>query len=174
MFKKSVTGKISLTLEDAECQVLENLCGQLIELLETDQVQVSDDPLEQLFNLEGPTEIPSDTALARLFPDAFIGDSEAASEFRRFTEPELRRAKIGNARAVRDALNNLPGKQLISSDDAQAWLLVLNDLRLVLGTRLRIDDNGDYRKGEHDPATAYQIHVYDYLTYLQGTLVEAL
>ncbi len=174
MFKKSVTGKVTVTLDDAECEVLQNLCGQLIELLEHDQVADSQDPLEQLFNLEGPTDIPEDQALARLFPDAFIGDSEAASDFRRFTEPELRRAKIGNARSVRSQIETLSGKQAISPEDVQAWLLVLNDLRLVLGTRLGVDDDGDYRTNDDDPTTKYQIHVYDYLTYLQGTLVECL
>ena len=174
MFKKSVTGRVSLTLDEVECQVLSMLCGQLLDLLEQDQVPISDDPLEQLFNLEGPTQIPEDDALARLFPDAFMSDVEASSDFRRYTEPDLRRAKIANAQNVRTSLETFSGKQSITPEDAQAWLLVLNDLRLILGTRLGVDDEGHYRDEVHDVSSAEQVHIYDYLTYLQGTLVETL
>ena len=60
--------------------------------------------------------------------------------------------------------------------EAAAWLGALNDLRLVLGTRLEItadDQEPGQDFGPSDPRTAY-IPVYYYLGYLQETLVEAL
>ena len=41
---------------------------------------------------------PDDPALARLLPDAYADDEEAAAEFRRFTERDLRDAKARDAR----------------------------------------------------------------------------
>jgi len=53
---------------------------------------------------------------------------------------------------------------------AQSWLKALNDLRLVLGTRLEISDDNDFDFDSDEPG----IHLYNYLTYLQGTLIDAL
>ncbi|MFK8846902.1 DUF2017 domain-containing protein [Streptomyces sp. Ac-502] len=73
-----------------------------------------DDPLAALFT-EGPSEPPSDPALARLFPDAYGGPDEvpddathaAAAEFRRYTENDLRTRKREDALAVVRALDAL-------------------------------------------------------------------
>ena len=61
--------------------------------------------------------------------------------------------------------------------EATAWLGTLNDLRLTLGSRLDVD-RGEPRR----PSTASRrttppsrlFHVYDWLTFLQDTLVHAL
>ena len=42
--------------------------------------------------------------LARLLPDAYRDDTEAAGEFRRFTEQDLRSGKVAAARTVLDTL----------------------------------------------------------------------
>ena len=54
------------------------------------------DPLEAMLDFSGPTTAPEDPVLARLFPTAYRDDEEAAGEFRRFTES-------GCATARRDA-----------------------------------------------------------------------
>ena len=60
----------------------------------------------------------------------------------------------------------------LTPDEVQAWLGVLNDTRLVLGTRL----GSPRRSVSFDPADpeagAYLAH--QWLTWLQGDLVEAL
>jgi hypothetical protein len=43
-------------------------------------------------------------------------------------------------------------------------------LRLVLGTRLEISDEAETDFEADEPG----IHLYNYLTYLQGTLIDAL
>ncbi len=47
--------------------------------------------------LHGPVAdtIPEDPVLARLLPDAYRDDPEAAGEFRRYTEPALRSVWLG-------------------------------------------------------------------------------
>ena len=60
----------------------------------------------------------------------------------------------------------------LGPDDVQAWLGVLNDTRLVLGTRLGITEE-EHELDPADPdAGAYAL--YQWLTWVQGDLVEAL
>lgn len=66
------------------------------------------DPLAELF-AEGPTRPPQDPALARLFPDAYEEEADS-SDFRRYTENDLRTRKRGDALAVVRSLDALtPG-----------------------------------------------------------------
>ena len=60
----------------------------------------------------------------------------------------------------------------LDADGGQRWIQVLNDLRLVLGTRLGITEED----GDLDPAAPdfQQRSVYYWLTALQDSLVRAL
>jgi Domain of unknown function (DUF2017) len=137
-------------------------------------------PLEDLEALLGNTgeaaAPPDDPVLARLLPDAYRDDSEAAGEFRRFTEQELRSGKLAAAQTVLDTLPEDGGRVELTEEDAQVWLRALNDVRLALGVRLEITEDTAQRTHDLDPAdprSAY-LWVYDWLTYLQETLVRAL
>ncbi len=56
--------------------------------------------------------------------------------------------------------------------EVQAWLGVLNDTRLVLGTRLAVTEEERVLDPADPEAGAYAM--YQWLTWLQGDLVEAL
>jgi hypothetical protein len=115
----------------------------------------------------GPSEPPRDPAVARLFPNAYSDDDQAAAEFRRFTEPALRHRKVDAARVLVDLLQQ-DGNTNLDREQAAAVLAALNDLRLILGTRLGIGQE----QSQHEPDPGHDL--YDYLTYLQGTLVHAI
>ena len=168
MFKRSLTGKISLRLQDAEKIVLLQLFDQMDELLDTEIEPLSDDPLARLLNMDGPTEISDDPAVARLFPNGYSDDEEASADFRRYTEPDLRQEKLAAVTEVRGFLELDAEKNAVSDHQAQSWLRALNDLRLVLGTRLGVGEEFD----EQSDDPGYQM--YGYLTYLQGTLIDCL
>ena len=55
----------------------------------------------------------------------------------------------------------------------KAWLLTLTDLRLALAARLEIVDD-DWERPEDDDPRAANFGVYDWLTYLQESLVQSL
>jgi Domain of unknown function (DUF2017) len=132
--------------------------------------------LADLLDSNAPQGPPEDPALARLLPDAYRDDSEAAGEFRRFTEQELRSGKVAAARTVLATLPEDGGKVDLSEEDAQVWLRALNDVRLTLGVRLSITEDFAERVVDPDPAdpgSAY-LWIYDWLTFLQETLVRAL
>ncbi len=134
------------------------------------------DDVAALLGRPGPDTPPDDPVLARLLPDAYRDDTEAAGEFRRFTEQDLRSGKVAAARTVLDTLPAAGGRVELSEQDARAWLRALNDVRLALGVRLDITDDTAQRSQDLDPGdprSAYQ-WVYHRLTYLQETLVHAL
>ena len=91
-----------------------------------------------MVGIDPDAERPDDPALARLFPDAYADDDEAAAEFRRFTERSLRETKLDHARhrAARHSLERPTTKVVVRRRRGPAWLGTLNDLRLTLGTRL--------------------------------------
>jgi hypothetical protein len=129
-----------------------------------------------MIGLTDNTELPDDPVLARLLPDAYRDDPEASGEFRRYTEQGLRSGKVAAARTVLATLPAGGGQVQLSGPEAQAWLRALNDVRLALGVRLEVTDDFDDRAEEiepDDPRAAY-IDVYDWLAFLQDTLVRAL
>jgi hypothetical protein len=136
----------------------------------------SPDPLEAELGLSDNGEVPDDPILARLLPDAYSDDPAAAGEFRRYTEVSLRSGKVAAAQTVLATLPERGGKVSLSADDAQAWLRALNDVRLSLGVVLGVTDDFDDEVAglpADDPRAAY-IGVYQWLAFLQESLIEAL
>jgi hypothetical protein len=170
MFESGVNGQITLSLAAGEREVLGQLFDQVEQLLDELTSQDTSDPLELMLGMNGSTQISKDPALARLFPDGYSEDEHASADFRRFTEQDLRQQKIAALNDVRQAIQANANPTLVSALQAQSWLKALNDLRLVLGTRLEISDDNDFDFDSDEPG----IHLYNYLTYLQGTLIDSL
>ena len=132
--------------------------------------------LAAMLSATGPTSPPEDPVLARLLPDAYRGDPEAAGEFRRYTERGLRSGKVAAAQTVLATLPAEGGHVRLRPEDAQAWLRALNDVRLAIGTVLGItEDYEDELEAASwaDPRSAY-LEVYHWLGYIQDSLVRAL
>jgi hypothetical protein len=181
--------RIIATFSGFEADLLRSLAAQLVELLRNEAAapRGSGDPLEELFDFTGPTTAPDEPVLARLFPDAYRGDEEAAGDFRRFTETALRDGKARAAGTIIDALEEAglppePGEEELTIDveldpgTAEAWLRSLTDLRLALATRLGIEEGDEdywYDLPDEDPRG--QAHrIYEWLGFLQETLVDSL
>ncbi|MBE8469480.1 DUF2017 domain-containing protein [Streptomyces justiciae] len=188
-------GGAAVALDDVEISIIRSLAVQLLELIGPGPGEdAPDDPLAELF-AEGPSEPPSDPVLKRLFPDAY-SDPEGApeakeaeeqraysSEFRRYTENDLRAGKRDNALAVIRSLDALSpvgdgGAVLkLSVEESRQWLSSLNDLRLAIGSRLEITDEEDtdllYRLPDEDPRKP-MVMAYLWLGGLQETLVSTL
>ena len=188
-FEATPGGGAAVALDEVEIAILRSLAVQLLELIGPgDQAADGDDPLAALF-AEGPSEPPSDPALARLFPEAY-GDEDtelraASAEFRRFTENDLRTRKRDDALVVVRTLDALTpagdgaAVLTLTADESRSWLGSLNDLRLTIGTRLEVsdDDGGEdgslYRLPDSDPRKP-MVMAYLWLGALQETLIETL
>jgi len=114
--------------------------------------------------------------LARLLPDGYRDDPDAASEFRKYTESGLRSAKQQAAQEMLDTLPETGGRIQLTHDQAHAWLKALNDVRLALGVRLGVTEEFEEQWGrlrDDDPQwAAYE--VYAWLGAVQESLVQAL
>ncbi|MBC7374523.1 MAG: DUF2017 family protein, partial [Frankiales bacterium] len=88
-------------LDRVEAGILTTVVGDLLELLGAAEAPTTQDPLAAMVGLPtGPVERPEDPALARLLPDAYGDDEEAATDFRRYTETDLRAGKRAHATVV--------------------------------------------------------------------------
>lgn len=188
----TLPGGAAIALEEIEISILRSLAVQLLELIGPGEqsAEAGSDPLAELF-VDGPSEPPTDPALARLFPDAYGGpggkdDEEtlaASSEFRRYTENDLRTRKRDDGLAVVRALDGLTpdaagGAVLtLAPEESRQWLGTLNDLRLTLAARLDItsedDPDGLFALDDGDPRKPL-VMAYLWLGGLQESLVQTL
>ena len=180
-------------LDSHEATLLRRLAGQLQSLIvggTQDAAEGAADPsaarpasprpgsvdeLEALATAPAEAPVPADPVLRRLFPDGYA-DAGDAAEFRRFTQADLAGEKIASLRVIQATLDDRGGDVTLDEDAAQSWLTGVNDLRLALGTIVGItEDNVDALAAlpDDDPRAAL-FEVYDLLTYLQQTLIEAV
>lgn len=142
-------GTTRLRLNEAERGVLSGLIEDLAAAL--DQL-AGDDPVR-----------------VRLFPDGYRDDDGAAAEFRTMTESALltqRRERLDECRAEMRSDREIS----LDADGLERWLMMLNDLRLALGTRLDIREDDEPSFDPADPQT-HSRQVYYWLTALQDRLV---
>jgi Domain of unknown function (DUF2017) len=147
-----------------------------------DEVRVLRKVAEEVVGLLTEGFDHDDPVVNRLFPDVYPNAPRESADFRRFTEGDLKTAKIDQAGAI---LATLPedggGEVRLDPETADCWLRALNDARLALGIRLDITDDTllDMEFDEavrDDPASprVFQLSVYSYLGYLQDSLLSAL
>ena len=126
--------------------------------------------------LEGAEDDP---ARVRLFPRAYLdptAESEEA-EWQELVHPELLRERLDALELITGTLGRATAQGdwweiALTPDEVQAWLGVLNDTRLVLGTRLGVTEEERALDPADPEAGAYAL--YQWLTWLQGDLVDAL
>ncbi|NRG42098.1 DUF2017 domain-containing protein [Rathayibacter sp. VKM Ac-2835] len=168
-FRRDSSGAAVARFDREEAGILRHLAGEMLELLDRGTSEDARD----------------DPALARLLPDAYRDDDEAAAEFRRFTAPDLAGRKMDDARAITAALDAGEGSGharvfaglgevavRLEPPQALSWLRGLTDMRLALAARLGILDSDDV---EPEDETGQAIRaVYDWLGSVQDGLVHAI
>jgi hypothetical protein len=143
--------RFTVRLRKSQRQLLLELCQQSRALLE------HEDP-------------SSDPAVARLFPAAYQDDPLRNLEY----ETNLRDApRTGKLNALDTMERTIDAKEL-SEDELLSWMGVVNDLRLVLGTRIDVTEEStdeDFPKtGPHHDAW----QVYQFLGWLLQEMLSAL
>ena len=185
------SGHVIATFSGFEADLLRSLASQMVELLRNERAEpapTSADAFEALMSeFSGATTIPEDPVLARLFPTAYPDDEESAADFRRFTEGGLRDGKAAASALVIDTLEEggLPPELTedglvidveLTSEEAETWMRAFTDIRLALATRLGVQGGDeDYWHSLPDDDPRAQAHdIYEWVGYLQETVVEAL
>jgi len=121
----------------------------------------------------------TDPGLRRLFPPAYKDDPQREEEFEVMTRDDLLIRKRNAAEAVVKSIDKGKSKKgtwsgRIDEELAQAWLAVMNDARLIIGTRLDVTEDMEPEALPPAHADAPQYNLYLVLGALQWALVEAL
>jgi Domain of unknown function (DUF2017) len=180
MFRPAKNGGVSAWISAGEATLLRTLVLPVMDLMAGDR---KDQPprgvmeeLEALFNEGSAPQAPTDPVLARLLPDAYRDDPEAAGEFRKYTESSLREAKKYFAQILLDTLPENGGRVKLTGDQARDWMRALNDVRLAFGVRLEVTEEFEAQLAALDPEDprVAAFEVYGWLGAVQESLVRAL
>lgn len=189
MFRRTRDGGVSVSMSADEAMLLRALVVPVMRLLDTGSaggtgtgtgtgMSTGTDTLEDLESLlsDEQPQPPEDPVLARLLPDAYRDDPEAAGEFRKYTESSLRESKKYFAQTLLDTLPVSGGRVRLTGDQARDWLRALNDVRLLFGVRLEVTEDFEEQLGALDPADpkVMEFEVYGWLGAVQESLVQAL
>ncbi|OBI06794.1 hypothetical protein A5715_19235 [Mycolicibacter heraklionensis] len=165
-----------------EAALLRNLVGSIVDMLDARESSSEPDELEKITGIRtGNTRPPEDATMRRLLPDFYRpeGDSSVVdadglnAALRSLHEPGIIDAKRGAAQQMLATVPERGGRFELTEEQANAWIAAVNDIRLALGTVLKIGPEGPEQVPAGDP-TAGQLNVYQWLTVLQEFLVVAL
>ena len=171
-------GAILLRLSENERSIIRALVGDLRTIVgdETPTPGVSeadaDDEAQGDDAGERPAEAPRsmDPVLARLYPDVRPEDAAWSASFRDLVRGDLDDARRENLAVVEESID----ARTVDDGQAEAWLHVLNDVRLVLGTRLDVTEEDEQAPLDpEDPDAAAKV-VYAYAGYLESQFVDVL
>jgi Domain of unknown function (DUF2017) len=116
----------------------------------------------------------NDGIVARLFPDAYDSPEDSA-EFHELTGSELKNGRLEALGILEDSLAGEGDRDIsLEPDHVDAWLRMLTDMRLAIGTRLEISDedlNEDLDPKDPDVGARAVLH---WLGLLQESLLGAV
>ncbi len=144
-------GGFALRISSGEREVLRSVPGQLRELW------TALDPA-------------SDPDLRRLFPPGYLDDPERSAEYDVLVRDDLLAGRL----AAADVMEKTIDAHRLSEEELGSWMTAINDLRLVLGTRLDVsEDLDELDVGPGDPR-APMVALYAYLSLVEEEIVGAL
>ena len=151
--RRTRRGDFEVRLSNGERQLLTSLVSQLRAALEAD------------------TEAggAKDPVLRRLFPTAYPDDERRDLEYRSMVHDDL----VARHRASLDTLESTLSATRVDEEALLAWMGAVNDLRLVLGTRLDVSEETELIPNPDHPE-APALAVYGYLGFLLESMVEAI
>ena len=166
--RRNRSGGFDVVLEAGEAAVLTRLCEELTTLMSDADADEAGKPA-------------GDPVLERMFPRADLDptEEEAESEWQRLAHGDL---VVGRRRSLSIVEGTLAGASArkgrfeltLSEDQAEAWLAVVNDARLALGTRLDVTEDLDLSGLDPDDPDTAPFAVYWWLGMLEERLIDAL
>lgn len=143
--KRQRDGSFALRLPPEERDILRTLPEQVRELLDAD-----------------------DPSTYRLFPQAYTDDPVKDAEYQMLMRTELLRRH----KEALEVVERTVDAESLTHEELSAWMAALNELRLVLGTRLDVTE--DMPEPADDDPMAPAFGLYAYLSWLQEQVVSAL
>lgn len=143
--------EFALRISDEERELLEHLVPQLRELL------MATSPVGEV-----------DEAARRLFPTAYHEDPDDEAQYRELMRDQLLVARL-------EALDLFEGSlraERLTDAELEAWMNGINQLRLVLGTRLDVSEDDEATDMDPDDPDTVPLATYHYLGHLLGELLD--
>jgi uncharacterized protein DUF2017 len=145
--RRTRRGRFQIRLPAEERGLLRRLAAELRELLGTD-----------------------DPALARLYPPGHASDPETDEQYRELVRGDLTAQRLAGLQVLERTVDASD----LDEEEVGSWLAVLNDMRLVLGTRLDVTEEMNEQGLPPGDPRAELFEVYRYLTWFQWQVVEAM
>ena len=159
MFKarRKKDGTVTVRLGAAEAELLLALPARLRAILKREDV--------------------TDRVIQRLFPPAYR-DAKKESEYRGLLGRELLERKLESVDAFEKTLGNRTTQKgrvhlTIRPEEYDLWLGFINDMRLVLGTELDIQDDNWSNNFNPSHPQAQDMAIFHYLSWLEEELLRA-
>ncbi len=128
---------------------------------------------DTLLDSSEPTDTTTDK-FRRLFPTAYHDDPESDIEYQRLMRGELMASRLDSISVARTALERMPDDDtlILTPHELDVFTRSINNLRLVLGTMLDVQESDDLGEANDDPARLH-LHLYSYLGWLLDWAVTA-
>ncbi|HEX6475685.1 MAG TPA: DUF2017 family protein [Acidimicrobiales bacterium] len=146
--RRTRAGDYQLRLSKAERDLLRSLPGQVRELIDSTD--------------------PTDPSVRRLFPPAYPDEEKAEADYQSLMHDEL----VEHHRQALTVMEETIDADRLEEEQVVGWLSALNEVRLVLGTNLDVNE-GQEPVSPSDPR-APGLALYGYLSWLEEQVVEAL
>ncbi|MGD9796069.1 MAG: DUF2017 family protein [Acidimicrobiia bacterium] len=113
---------------------------------------------------------PDDPDLRRLFPTAYPDDPDADAFYQLLAKDDLLARRLANL----DTFEACLGSDTLTTDELTAFMGAVNDLRLVLGTKLDVSEEDDLTAMADDDPNAPAMALYAFLGFVLECVVDAL
>jgi hypothetical protein len=147
--KRNKDGTYQIRISDDERALLRELPNELVRLLESGE---------------------DDRSMFRLFPRAYENDLGRQVEYDRLMRDDLQARHVDALRVLETSAD---AKEL-TEEQIDNWIRAINQLRLVLGTRLDLTDDTTDEDFPPDSPMTGTYALYAYLTELQSHAVDAM
>lgn len=124
------------------------------------------DQLEQLLHAD-----TRDPRVRRLFPVAYHDDPERDAEYQNYMHDELQQSRLNSIAMVREVLAQ---DEPLTEAQLHGFMMIINNLRLVLGTLLDVDESADTDDIDESDPLFGQAQLYGYLGWLLEWTVSAM
>ncbi len=148
-FERSSSGAVLASFEDEEASILRRLLDEMTMLLKSE----SDDPITH-----------------RLFPRAYESDDDQTA-YAELIGDQLERTKLQTLEKVSASLPADEESVNLDPELLEAWLVVLTDIRVALGTRLEVTEEVMSAELDPDDPQAPALSVLHWLGWVQESLL---